>query len=69
MRKGAAFIFGWLLSLAIVIAFTGFRPQPAQQFLARLRHWIDTHTDQVIIIVSLLLGFWLIANSIYYIVT
>ena len=49
--------------------YAGFRPQPAQEFLARLRHWIDTHTDQVIIIVSLVLGFWLVANSIYYIVT
>jgi hypothetical protein len=49
--------------------YAGFRPQPAQQFLARLRHWIDTHTDQVIIIVSLVLGFWLIGNSIYYLVT
>jgi hypothetical protein len=49
--------------------YAGFRPQPAQQFLARLRHWIDTHTDQVIIIVSLVLGFWLIGNSIYYIIT
>ena len=41
-------------------------PQPAQEFLARLRQWINTHTDQVIIIVSLVLGFWLVANSIYY---
>jgi hypothetical protein len=49
--------------------YAGFRPQPAQEFLARMRHWIDTHTDQVIIIVSLVLGFWLVGNSIYYIVT
>ncbi len=49
--------------------YAGFRPQPAQEFLARLRHWIDTHTDQVIIIGSLVLGFWLVANSIYYLVT
>ncbi len=49
--------------------YAGFRPQPAQEFLARLRHWIDTHTDQVIIIVSLVLGFWLIGNSIYYLLT
>ena len=56
-------------SLLAMEIYAGFRPQPAQQFLARLRHWIDTHTDQVIIIVSLVLGFWLIANSIYYIVT
>ena len=29
----------------------------------------DTHTDQVIIVVSLVLGFWLIGKSIYLIVT
>ena len=49
--------------------YAGFRPQPAQDFLTRLRRWIDAHTDQVIIIVSLVLGFWLVATSIYYIVT
>ena len=37
-------------------------PQPAQDFLTRSRHWIDTHTDQVIVIVSLVLGFWLVAG-------
>ena len=30
---------------------------------------MDTHTDQVIILGSLILGFWLIANSLYLIVT
>ena len=49
--------------------YAGFRPAQAQAFLARTRSWIDTHTDQVIIIVSLVLGFWLIGNSIYYLVT
>jgi len=49
--------------------YAGFRPQPAQEFLARSRHWISAHTDQVILIVSLVLGFWLVATSIYYIVT
>jgi hypothetical protein len=56
-------------SILAMEIYAGFRPEPAQAFLARLRHWIDTHTDQVIIIVSLVLGFWLVANSIYYIVT
>ena len=46
-----------------------FRPGQSQVLLARFRTWIDTHTDQVIIVGSLLLGFWLIANSIYLIVT
>ena len=33
------------------------------------RNWIDTHTDQVIIVVSFVLGFWLVGDSIYLIVT
>jgi len=41
------------------------RPGPAQELLARFRTRIDTHTDQVIIVGSLALGVWLIANSIY----
>jgi hypothetical protein len=54
--------------LAIEI-YAGFWPAQAQAFIARLRAWIETHTDQVIIIVSVLLGFWLIGKSIYLIVT
>jgi hypothetical protein len=49
--------------------YAGFRPEKSQAFLAKTRTWIDTHTDQVIIIVSLVLGFWLIGKSIYLIVT
>ena len=45
------------------------KPGQSQALLARFGTWLDTHTDQVIIIGSLLLGFWLIANSIYLIVT
>ena len=45
------------------------RPGPAQELLARFRARIDTHTDQVIIAGSLLIGLWLIANSIYLIVS
>ena len=30
--------------------YAGFRPEPAQAFLSRLRAWIDSHTDQVTII-------------------
>jgi len=46
-----------------------FRPARSQALLARFRTWIDTHTDQVIIVGSLIIGFWLIANSIYLIVS
>ena len=47
----------------------GFRPERAQAFLGSIRTWIDTHTDQVIIVVSLGLGLWLVGKSIYLIVT
>jgi len=45
------------------------RPGPSQELLARLRTRIDTHTDQVIIAGSLIIGFWLIANSLYLIIS
>jgi len=45
------------------------RPDQSQALLARFRAWIDHHTDQVIIVGSLLIGFWLIGNSIYLAVT
>ena len=45
------------------------RPDQTQDFLSRLRTWIDTHTDQIIIWVSLLVGLWLVGNSLYLIVT
>lgn len=49
--------------------YAGFRPEPAQVLLARIRTWINTHSDQFIIVGSLALGFWLIAQSLYLIVT
>ena len=45
------------------------RPEQTQDFLARLRAWIDSHTDQLIIFVSLVVGLWLIGKSLYLIVT
>ena len=45
------------------------RPEQNKAFLARFRTWIDTHTEQAIIVGGLLLGLWLIGNSIYLIVT
>ena len=45
------------------------RPDQSLALLARLRSWIDAHTDQVIIVGGLLLGLWLIGNSIYLIVS
>ena len=45
------------------------RPDQTQAFLVRCRAWINDHTDQVIIVGSLLIGFWLIGDSIYLAVT
>jgi threonine/homoserine/homoserine lactone efflux protein len=45
------------------------RPAQSQALLRRARTWIDSHTDQVIIAGSLIIGFWLIADSLYLIVT
>ena len=49
--------------------YAGVRPGKSQALLARFRVWINAHTDQAIIWGSLILGFWLIANSINLIVT
>jgi len=45
------------------------RPAPARELLARFRAQIDTHTDQAIIAGGLIIGLWLIANSLYLIVS
>ena len=36
-----------------------FRPVAADALMRKLRNWLDTHQDQVIIVICLLLGFWL----------
>ena len=46
-----------------------FRPVAADALMNKLRNWLDTHQDQVIIVISLLLGFWLAGKSIYLLVT
>jgi hypothetical protein len=46
-----------------------FRPDQSHALLIRSRAWINTHTDQVIIAGSLILGLWLMGNSIYLIVS
>jgi hypothetical protein len=44
---------------------TVFRPDRSQAFLTSARTWVDAHTDQAIIVGSLLLGFWLTGDSLY----
>jgi hypothetical protein len=67
----AVFLF-CLLSTGVYLVmeiYAGFRPERAQGILNGVRTWIDAHTDQVIIIVSLGLGLWLVGKSIYVLVT
>ena len=45
------------------------RPDQSSAVLASVRTWMDTHRDQVIIVVSLLLGLWLIGKSSYLVAT
>ena len=49
--------------------YAGFKPDQAQAFLTRTKTWIDTHTDQVIVIGSLALGLWLVGYSVYLVIT
>jgi threonine/homoserine/homoserine lactone efflux protein len=48
--------------------YASFKPATADARLKSLRTWLDTHRDQVIIGISLLLGFWLAGKSIYLLV-
>jgi len=49
--------------------YAAFAPAAAAARLERMRAWLDTHQDQVIILVLLLLGFWLAGKSIYLLVS
>lgn len=49
--------------------YAAVRPGQSQALLARVKAWIDSHTDQVITVGSLVLGLWLIAKDIYLIAT
>jgi Sap, sulfolipid-1-addressing protein len=49
--------------------YAAVRPEQSQALLARIRKWIESHTDQAIIWGSLIVGLWLIANSLYVILS
>jgi threonine/homoserine/homoserine lactone efflux protein len=62
----ALFLFCVLASSSYIgmELLAGFRPERSQVILTGIRKWIDTHTDQVIIVGCLIVGFWLIGDSI-----
>jgi hypothetical protein len=49
--------------------YATFARSKADATLMRLRDWLSTHQDQVVIIVFLLLGLWLAGNSLYLLVS
>lgn len=52
-------------SVLIIEVHATFRPERSRALLARIKAWISIHTDQVIVVVSLLLGLWLIGKNSY----
>ena len=72
-------VWEWLVLLLFCLLATSsflylelsaaFRPAAAGALIKKLRTWLDTHQDQVIIVISLLLGFWLGGKSLYLLVT
>ena len=67
----ALFLFCVISTLVYLVMeiYAGFRPERAQAIMAGIREWIESHTDQVIIILSLGLGLWLVGKSIYVLVS
>jgi Sap, sulfolipid-1-addressing protein len=49
--------------------YAAFAPAAAGASFERLHKWIDTHQDQAIVVGSLVVGAWLLGNSIYLIVS
>ena len=72
-------VWEWLVLLLFCVLATSsflylelsaaFRPVAADALIKKLRTWLDTHQDQVIIVICLLLGFWLAGKSLYLLVT
>ena len=72
VESALALIFFCLVATASYLTLelvVGLRPEKGHAFLTDVRTWMDSHTDQVIIIGCLVLGFWLIGHDIYLIVT
>jgi hypothetical protein len=51
-------------SLLTMELYAVFSPESARPRLDALRTWIDTHRDQAIVVLSLILGFWLLGSNL-----
>ncbi len=72
VESALALLFFCVLATAsylVLEVLAGFWPDKSDTLLAHYRTWMDAHTDQLIVIGCLVLGFWLIADSIYLVVS
>ncbi len=56
-------------SFLVIELYTAFAPKAAGVRLEQVRNWIDGHREQAIVVGSLVVGSWLLGNSIYLIVS
>jgi len=71
-QSAVAFAYFLILSVGTYLGAEFYalaRPQRTQELITSLRAWITGHTDQVIIIISLVLGLWLIGDSVFLLAT
>jgi threonine/homoserine/homoserine lactone efflux protein len=67
-----ALIFFCLLATASFLyleVYTTFAGARADARLGHMREWLNSHQDQVVIAIFLLIGLWLAANSLYVLVS
>lgn len=68
LESALALIFFCLVGTASYLTLevmVGLRPEKGRAFLTGVRAWMDSHTDQVIIVGCLILGLWLIGHDAY----
>ena len=71
-ESALAFVYYLLLSAGTYLAaelYALARPERTREAITSVRAWIADHTDQVIIIISLVLGAWLVVDSVYLLAT
>jgi len=71
-QSALAFVYFVLLSAGtylVVVLYALARPEQTQRAITSVRAWISGHTDQAIIVISLVLGVWLIVDSAYLLAT
>jgi len=56
-------------SILILELYAVRSPEAAKERMDGLRGWMDGHRDQVIVVLALIVGFWLIGDSVYLVVS